>query len=139
MNDSDQDFSARRQAARERLERLKSKTELQLSQQGLFFEHVYETAGDDEAAIPWADLKPKDEILQWLGENPGIKREPSMSPVGWEIMRRLLPRLTTRQLPLILQNRRLSGPKNGFQAALLITRLPISLTCQGLGTKRSIW
>lgn len=36
-----------------------------------FFDAVYETAEGDAAAVPWADLKPKDRLAAWLAQNPG--------------------------------------------------------------------
>ena len=39
-----------------------------------FFDAVYRGAGDDPGAVPWADLKPKAELVEWLGRNPGHGR-----------------------------------------------------------------
>ena len=37
-----------------------------------FFNDVYARAGGDAAFVPWADLKPKKQLVQWLEKNPGI-------------------------------------------------------------------
>lgn len=36
-----------------------------------FFDAVYDLAGDDAAGVPWADLAPKRELVDWLAVNPG--------------------------------------------------------------------
>lgn len=41
---------------------------------GDFFDAVYRNAGGDAAAVPWADLKPKDRLEIWLAANPGRGR-----------------------------------------------------------------
>lgn len=35
-----------------------------------FFNEIYLRAGDDPAMVPWADLKPKDQLVQWLEAHP---------------------------------------------------------------------
>lgn len=39
-----------------------------------FFDDVYRNAAGDAAAVPWADLKPKADLEQWLAANPGAGR-----------------------------------------------------------------
>ncbi len=39
-----------------------------------WFEQVYERAEGDPAAVPWADLKPKDVLVDWLAANSGEGR-----------------------------------------------------------------
>lgn len=39
-----------------------------------FFDRVYEMAEHDEAAVPWADLAPKAQLIEWLDKNPGKGR-----------------------------------------------------------------
>ena len=39
-----------------------------------FFDTVYAQANGDEAAVPWADLQPKQQLQQWLASNPGKGR-----------------------------------------------------------------
>ena len=36
-----------------------------------FFETVYNSAKGDAALVPWADLEPKAQLLNWLAGNPG--------------------------------------------------------------------
>lgn len=36
-----------------------------------FFGDVYREAAGDAASVPWADLKPKAELVEWLTRNPG--------------------------------------------------------------------
>src|SRR5690606_21942980 len=39
-----------------------------------FFDMVYEMAGGDASSVPWADLAPKPELVEWLAANPGGRR-----------------------------------------------------------------
>ena len=39
-----------------------------------FFDSVYDRAEGDPAFVPWADLKPKPELSEWLAANPGKGR-----------------------------------------------------------------
>lgn len=66
---TDDDFQDRRLAARQRIfdEVVDGET---LDERRSFFDAVYEMAGDDAAAVPWADLKPKRELADWLGRLP---------------------------------------------------------------------
>ncbi|MBO0346184.1 class I SAM-dependent methyltransferase [Roseibium sp. CAU 1637] len=64
-------FLARRDAARRRLDDLtggKGGTELDRKD---WFKTVYREADGDPAAVPWADMKPKQALLAWLENNPG--------------------------------------------------------------------
>lgn len=40
-----------------------------------FFESVYRQAGGDPALVPWADLKPKPQLVEWLAANEGGGRK----------------------------------------------------------------
>ncbi len=66
---SDDEFQDRRLAARQRIfdEITDGET---LDERRSFFDAVYEMAGDDAAAVPWADLKPKPELADWLQRLP---------------------------------------------------------------------
>lgn len=68
------DFATRRAALRTRVNELDRNTGGSLADRTAFFDAVYETASGDEAAIPWADLKPKERLTRWLGDNPGNGR-----------------------------------------------------------------
>jgi len=70
----DTDFQSRRQAARERLDRLtggKGGKGGKPDERLAWFETVYATSGGDAAGVPWADLAAKPPLLDWLGDNPG--------------------------------------------------------------------
>lgn len=70
------DFEARRQAARERLDADDPAVKAARDDTGRsgFFANVYEKADGDAAAVPWADLEPKPQLLEWLAEHPGQGR-----------------------------------------------------------------
>ena len=68
------DFGARRQAARERLDALEGARGGNPKDRSNWFEAVYETAGRDVANVPWADAAPKQALLDWLADHPGEGR-----------------------------------------------------------------
>ncbi|MHC5653247.1 class I SAM-dependent methyltransferase [Stappia sp.] len=70
----DGDFSGRRDAARTRLDDLFGAKGGARGDRASWFHAVYETAGRDPAAVPWADLAPKPELVDWLKEHPGEGR-----------------------------------------------------------------
>ncbi|GGE97836.1 class I SAM-dependent methyltransferase [Stappia taiwanensis] len=67
----DPDFAGRRNAARDRLDGLFGAKGGDRADRSAWFHAVYETAGGDPAAVPWADLAAKPELLAWLADNPG--------------------------------------------------------------------
>lgn len=67
-------FAARRAAARARIDPLAKRYMGEKGDRRHFFQAIYDTAGGDAAGIPWADLEPKKEIADWLGDNPGHGR-----------------------------------------------------------------
>ncbi|WP_083205988.1 class I SAM-dependent methyltransferase [Stappia indica] len=74
MNGADadkRDFMVRRDAARERLDGLFGAKGGKREDRSAWFDAVYETAGGDAAAVPWADLAPKTELVDWLEAHPG--------------------------------------------------------------------
>ncbi|WP_153769401.1 class I SAM-dependent methyltransferase [Labrenzia sp. CE80] len=76
-NDDDvksDDFLARREAARQRNDRLTGATGGDAEDRQAWFETVYLEAGGDPAAVPWADLAPKAVLVDWLAKNPGQGR-----------------------------------------------------------------
>ncbi|PSM17220.1 class I SAM-dependent methyltransferase [Nitratireductor sp. StC3] len=68
------DFERRREAARTRVNRRDDAKSAAGSDRQDFFEAVYEEAGGDAAGVPWADLAPKPELVDWLTDNPGNGR-----------------------------------------------------------------
>lgn len=68
---TDAEFARRRDAARDRLDALFGAKGGDRDDRASWFEAVYETAGDDPAAVPWADLAPKPALVDWLSANPG--------------------------------------------------------------------
>lgn len=71
---SDEDFAARRSALRSHVNELDRHSGGSRTDRAAFFDAVYETAGNDTAGVPWADLKPKDRLASWLAGNPGEGR-----------------------------------------------------------------
>lgn len=67
----DDDFMARRDAARARLDAIFGAKGGEAHDRRSWFEAVYDTAEGDPAAVPWADLKPKDALQEWLSRHPG--------------------------------------------------------------------
>ena len=70
----DDAFMKRRNAARDRLDAQTGAKGGDPADRRAWFERVYRSAGDDPAAVPWADLAPKQVLLDWLGEHPGEGR-----------------------------------------------------------------
>jgi len=68
---SDSAFMARRDAARDRIDELTGAKGGAADDRLAWFHTVYREAGGDPAAVPWADLTPKQAIVDWLAENPG--------------------------------------------------------------------
>jgi len=69
------DFESRRRSARERLESLGPDHESGKGSRDTFFKAVYDASNGDEAAIPWADLEPKQELLDYLAENKASSQQ----------------------------------------------------------------
>ncbi len=68
MTDPDSaDFAARRLAARARINAMDDAGASDPYRRA-WFEAVYETAGDDPAQIPWADLSPHPLLAAWLAD-----------------------------------------------------------------------
>lgn len=67
-------FEARRTKARDRLDALTGAVGGDPNDRQSWFEQVYALAGDDAAGVPWADLKPKQALLDWLADNSGEGR-----------------------------------------------------------------
>ncbi len=65
------EFLARRDAARERIDRLTGADGGDAEDRQTWFRAVYREAGGDPAAVPWADLAPKKALVDWLASNPG--------------------------------------------------------------------
>ena len=63
----DPQFDARRLAARARLDAMDDAGD---PYRRAWFAAVYDTAGDDPAQIPWADLSPHPLLAAWLGAMP---------------------------------------------------------------------
>ncbi|WP_205410845.1 class I SAM-dependent methyltransferase [Salaquimonas pukyongi] len=77
----DPEFPKRREAAREKVNALDRGKVHSQPERTAFFNDVYVQAAGDAAYVPWADMKPKDELVQWLRENPGISSASTSSPV----------------------------------------------------------
>jgi SAM-dependent methyltransferase len=68
------DFEARSAAARQRLDRLTGSRGGHPDERLAWFETVYATSGGDAAGVPWADLQPKPQLVDWLESHPGEGR-----------------------------------------------------------------
>ena len=93
MTDPDSpDFAARRLAARARIDAIDDAGASDPYRRA-WFEAVYETAGDDPAQIPWADLSPHPLLAAWLADTapPKPAHARSMSGAGSATTRRRLP------------------------------------------------
>lgn len=69
---NDTDFEKRRENAKEKINRLDQNQVYEEPKRQAFFNQVYENANRDAASVPWADLKAKSYLLQWLKRNNGI-------------------------------------------------------------------
>ncbi|MEM9330235.1 MAG: class I SAM-dependent methyltransferase [Pseudomonadota bacterium] len=70
MNDvKDPDFQRRREKAMAEVQLLDKDTIHSHPEREAFFENVYQRADGDPAAIPWADLKAKHKLEEWLSAN----------------------------------------------------------------------
>ncbi len=65
------DFARRREEMKRRINPLDRELLAGNPDRKAFFDAVYNMADGDAAAVPWADLKPKDKIAEWLAKNPG--------------------------------------------------------------------
>ncbi|MEP6357149.1 MAG: class I SAM-dependent methyltransferase [Hyphomicrobiales bacterium] len=65
----DDAFLARRASARAELDALPGNYAHDSAGRTVFFDAVYEEAKGDEAAVPWADLEPKDYLIEWLAKS----------------------------------------------------------------------
>jgi SAM-dependent methyltransferase len=72
--DDESDFQARRVAAKQRLDELTGSKGGPPDERLAWFETVYATADRDPAGVPWADLAPKPQLVDWLNDNPGEGR-----------------------------------------------------------------
>ena len=66
-----EDFLARRNEAHQKLDQLTGARDGGPEDRESWFRAVYRGAGGDPAAVPWADLAPKQVLVDWLAENPG--------------------------------------------------------------------
>ncbi len=64
------DFEARRIAARKEVNALDQIALAGEPKREDFFNAVYQRAEGDGAAVPWADLAPKPQLVEWLAANP---------------------------------------------------------------------
>lgn len=72
-------FQKRRDEAREKINAMDEGALHDEAERQAFFNAVYQQAAGDAAFVPWADLKEKDQLKQWLEENSGIKSSPALT------------------------------------------------------------
>ncbi|WP_417684074.1 class I SAM-dependent methyltransferase [Roseibium sp.] len=65
------EFLARRDEARRKLDELTGAKDGDAKDRKTWFETVYRQAKGDAAAVPWADLEPKQALNDWLANRPG--------------------------------------------------------------------
>ena len=70
-DEKDENFQARREAARDAVNAIDSNIRRGAPERDAFFDAVYEQAHGDPAFVPWADLAPKPQLVQWLEKHPG--------------------------------------------------------------------
>jgi len=68
MSGHSDEFMARRAAARSKVNKLDDID--QGKSRSSFFDAVYKRADGDGAAVPWADLAAKPQLVEWLAKNP---------------------------------------------------------------------
>lgn len=77
--ESSDDFLKRRDAARQQINAMDKDVLHDEPERQNFFNAVYENAKGDPAFVPWADLKAKEQLNQWLAENNGIKSSSTLT------------------------------------------------------------
>lgn len=75
----DAEFSKRRDEARGRINAMDRDVLHDEPERQQFFNTVYENAKGDAAFVPWADLKAKAQLEQWLAANAGIISSSNLS------------------------------------------------------------
>ncbi len=70
---TDKTFLKRRGLAIERVNRVGAAAVKDNPERGDFFETVYEDAAGDAAMVPWADLEPKPQLVEWLQSAPSVR------------------------------------------------------------------
>jgi SAM-dependent methyltransferase len=71
LSDDDKSFAARRADLKTRIDAIDAILPANAEGRRNFFASVYDQADGDPSAIPWADLKPKDRLVDWLSTHPG--------------------------------------------------------------------
>ncbi len=75
MSPAYDDFAARRDAARHRIDDLEGgRGGVDEATRRAWFDSVYRSAGGDAAQVPWADLAAKPMLAEWLAAHPGAGR-----------------------------------------------------------------
>ena len=74
MSDDIDEREAQRRARRAEIDAMPGAVEGDIAERAAWFEHVYESAHHHPEQVPWADLKPKDVLVNWLKRNPGEGR-----------------------------------------------------------------
>ena len=68
-NQPDPNFIEARDRARERINKIDTNILGDNPKRDAFFETVYKTAEGDPTLVPWADLAPKEQLINWLAKN----------------------------------------------------------------------
>lgn len=77
----DADFLERREKAKAKVNALDRNRVHDAPERKAFFNDVYARAQGDAAFVPWADLKPKEQLVQWLEKNAGINSAKTSSRI----------------------------------------------------------
>lgn len=78
---ADEDFINRTDAARALINSIDKKAVHDEPGRQKFFNSVYENAKGDASYVPWADLKEKKQLEQWLVKNNGIKSSSALTAI----------------------------------------------------------
>lgn len=81
MDADDPAFLERREKAKAKVNALDRDRIHDEPERKAFFNDVYARAEGDAAFVPWADLKPKEQLVQWLGKNGGISSANTSSAI----------------------------------------------------------
>jgi len=75
------DFQDRRNEARQKINAMDKGVLHDEPERQSFFNAVYDQANGDPAFVPWADLKAKKQLDQWLADNNGIKNSSALTAI----------------------------------------------------------
>ena len=78
---TDPDFFKRRDSARDKINAMDKDVLHDEPERQQFFNSVYEQAAGDAAFVPWADMKAKEQLDQWLADKVGLNSSSSLKAI----------------------------------------------------------